>query len=95
MSVPADFVCEYASGPGQQCDACDCFVLMYPESPFALHPEAFIVGGHSRMIDGQHTEDCPGCEKGGADVGLSETTGGSGGSDPYPASRQPPEEREP
>lgn len=61
-NIPADFVCEYARRPGQKCDACDCFVDLYPDSPFDLHPEAFLVGGHSRMIDGTHAEDCPGCK---------------------------------
>jgi hypothetical protein len=40
------FVCPYA-GPGRRkCPEwrCDCFVDLYPDDPFGLHPEAFVVG---------------------------------------------------
>jgi hypothetical protein len=40
------FHCDYA-GPGRdRCPAwrCDCFVDTFPDDPFGLHPEAFVVG---------------------------------------------------
>lgn len=40
------FACEYADRGRTRCapSICDCFIDMYPDSPRALHPEAFIVG---------------------------------------------------
>jgi len=43
--IPDGFRCEYAD-PGQRAcppSICDCFVDLYPEDPFGLHPEAFVV----------------------------------------------------
>lgn len=58
MSVPDGFVCGYADRPGEKCDACDCFVDLYPDDPFGLHPEAFLVNGHQYVIGG-HADTCP------------------------------------
>lgn len=40
------FACPYASVGRARCPSwrCDCFVELYPDDPFGLHPEAFIVG---------------------------------------------------
>lgn len=40
----AKFACPYARGVAR-CPAwrCDCFIDQYPDSPFDLHPEAFVV----------------------------------------------------
>lgn len=40
------FQCPWAEDGEAKCPEwrCDCFIDMFPESPFALHPEAFIVG---------------------------------------------------
>lgn len=68
MSVPADFVCEYADGPGKQCLMCDCFVLTHPDSPFDLHPEDFVVN-EVRELPIHRTEAgyprCSTCDGGG------------------------------
>lgn len=39
------FACPYAQPGRSRCAAaiCDCFVETYPDSPFALHPEAYAV----------------------------------------------------
>jgi hypothetical protein len=44
------FACEYADQGQTRCPAwrCDCFIEQYPDSPRALHPEAFIVTGIKR-----------------------------------------------
>lgn len=40
-----EFHCPYATPPAKRCGSeCDCFIDTYPDSPFALHPEAFVVG---------------------------------------------------
>lgn len=31
--------------PGKPCGSCDCFMDIYPDDPFGLHPEAFRIGG--------------------------------------------------
>lgn len=61
--TPPDFWCEHADPGQQRCPEwrCDCFIDTYPDSPFDLHPEAFLVDGHARHVGGQHTVDCPGC----------------------------------
>jgi hypothetical protein len=54
------FQCPYAE-PGQaRCHPaiCDCFIEQYPDDPFGLHPEAFLVNGHQYDIDG-HAATCP------------------------------------
>lgn len=40
-----DFQCPYAPMGESRCPAsiCDCFIDQFPEDPFGLHPEAFIV----------------------------------------------------
>lgn len=45
MSDP-EFQCPYAPRGQRRCPEaiCDCFVDLYPETPFELHPEAFTVG---------------------------------------------------
>lgn len=47
------FACEYADRGKTRCGVCDCFIDMFPDSPRALHPEAFIVG---RVIPPERTE---------------------------------------
>jgi hypothetical protein len=39
------FACEYADRGKTRCSPsiCDCFIDTYPDSPFDLHPEAFVV----------------------------------------------------
>ena len=39
------FACGYAQPGRTRCSPaiCDCFIEQYPDSPFDLHPEAFIV----------------------------------------------------
>ena len=63
MSPKAEpFKCPYAD-PGQsRCSPsiCDCFIEQYPDDPFGLHPEAFLVDGHQYDLNG-HTDTCPGC----------------------------------
>ena len=55
--IPESFHCDYAE-PGQRaCPAwrCDCFVADYPDDPFGLHPEAYVVDFdivHLRQPDG-------------------------------------------
>ena len=52
--IPADFQCDYAE-PGQRaCPAwrCDCFVAEYPDNPFGVHPEVYVV----RNLDTQQSE---------------------------------------
>lgn len=41
------FRCPYASPGRDRCPPaiCDCFVDLYPDDPFGLHPEAFMVAG--------------------------------------------------
>jgi hypothetical protein len=41
------FQCPYAPPDRSRCPQwrCDCFIDLYPDSPFALHPEAFVVTG--------------------------------------------------
>lgn len=53
----SDFRCPYADPGKSRCSPsdCDCFIEQYPEDPFGLHPEAFMV-----MVP------CPGC----ASIGL-------------------------
>lgn len=63
--LPPDFHCPYADGPGKKCDMCDCFVDTHPDSPFALHPEDFLVDGHQYLAVGVHSDTCPGCNQGG------------------------------
>lgn len=61
------FACPYAPRGRTRClpPICDCFIDSYPDSPFALHPEAFIVGvpcrtcGHVGLIGGDR---CPVCD---------------------------------
>ena len=55
--------CPYADKGQVRCppSICDCFWDLYPDDPFGLHPEAFLVGGHARYMSGEHTADCPGC----------------------------------
>lgn len=40
-----EFACPYAGRGQAKCSSaiCDCFVDTYPDSPFDLHPEAFVV----------------------------------------------------
>lgn len=47
--IPKDFQCPYAPKGRRACSPaiCDCFVDLYPDDPFGLHPEAFTVGGES------------------------------------------------
>ncbi len=61
------FVCPYADEGATRCPEwrCDCFVDVYPDDPFGLHPEAYVVGGlppdpldgievvHLRLPDGR------------------------------------------
>lgn len=56
------FHCDYADAGQDRCPEwrCDCFVATYPEDPFGLHPEAFLVDGHRYDLEG-HMPDCPGC----------------------------------
>lgn len=44
--IPEGFQCSYADPGERACPAwrCDCFVDQYPDDPFGLHPEAFVVG---------------------------------------------------
>lgn len=44
MSAP--FKCPYAPRGLDRCppSICDCFVADYPDDPFGLHPEAFVIG---------------------------------------------------
>lgn len=41
-----EFKCPYASPGRAKCpeSICDCFIDVYPDDPFGLHPEAFAVG---------------------------------------------------
>ncbi len=45
--MTAPFHCDYADKGADRCPEwrCDCFIESYPDDPFGLHPEAFIVGG--------------------------------------------------
>jgi hypothetical protein len=40
--------CPGLGGTGPRCDEgiCDCFIDEYPDSPDALHPEAYVVLGN-------------------------------------------------
>jgi hypothetical protein len=40
------FQCPYAEKGQARCPTwrCDCFIDLYPDDPFGLHPEAFVVG---------------------------------------------------
>lgn len=40
-----DFECPYAEPGKARCPEwrCDCFIDLYPDDPFGLHPEAFTV----------------------------------------------------
>lgn len=42
-----EFHCPYAEEGALRCPSwrCDCFIETHPDSPFALHPEDFIVRG--------------------------------------------------
>lgn len=50
--LPKDFHCPYAEAGKDRCPAwrCDCFVDIYPEDPFGLHPEMYVV--HIPQLDG-------------------------------------------
>lgn len=41
----AEFQCPYADAGQSRCSPaiCDCFIEQYPDDPFGLHPEAFMV----------------------------------------------------
>ena len=43
----SDFKCPYAQRGESRCSPaiCDCFIDQYPDDPFGLHPEAFVVTG--------------------------------------------------
>lgn len=60
MATEAEFQCPYADKGRRRCapSDCDCFIDEYPESPFALHPEAFLVNGHQYDLTG-HAATCP------------------------------------
>lgn len=70
-SLPDAFQCPYAPRGRRRCppSICDCFVDTYPDDPFGLHPEAFLVNGHQYpAVDGPaapngHHPDCPGCTR--------------------------------
>jgi hypothetical protein len=64
------FACEYADRGRTRCSPsiCDCFIDTYPDSPRALHPEAFIVTGirvtppkGPPMSGNDVTGPCPSC----------------------------------
>lgn len=61
--APEGFVCPYADEGRARCPEwrCDCFVDAFPEDPFGLHPEAFLVNGHQYNLEG-HADSCP-CHK--------------------------------
>jgi hypothetical protein len=42
---PDDFQCPYAEPGRTRCPEwrCDCFIDLYPDDPFGVHPEAFVV----------------------------------------------------
>jgi hypothetical protein len=44
--VTEEFQCPYADKGKKRCPEwrCDCFIDLYPDDPFGLHPEAFVVG---------------------------------------------------
>ena len=57
------FQCPYAERGQSRCSPaiCDCFIDEYPDDPFGLHPEAFLVNGHQYTLEGGHADTCPGC----------------------------------
>lgn len=62
--IPPDFRCPYADRAGVKCMACDCFIDTHPDSPFALHPEDFVVvePGSCACPEG-HTCGSPQCRQ--------------------------------
>ncbi|MGH3499835.1 MAG: hypothetical protein ACRDQA_02860 [Nocardioidaceae bacterium] len=42
-----EFWCPYAEKSERRCPEwrCDCFIDTYPDDPFGIHPEAFVVTG--------------------------------------------------
>jgi hypothetical protein len=46
VAETAPFQCPYAPPGRTRCweSICDCFIDLYPDDPFGLHPEAFVVG---------------------------------------------------
>jgi len=49
-----EFHCPYANEGAKRCPAwrCDCFIETHPDSPFALHPEDFMVATPDGWVRG-------------------------------------------
>lgn len=51
--LPEGFQCEYAPEGHRRCHPaiCDCFVDTFPDSPFELHPEVFVVNRPEQEVE--------------------------------------------
>lgn len=54
------FACPYAGRGLTRCSSaiCDCFIETHPDSPWALHPEAFVVGRVTCAGCGESLDHC-------------------------------------